>query len=70
MKEVVYKFKGIEGLYCDLKGNFFFKGKPLSKIYNNGTLAIRIGKTKRGLKKLRTLAFKTTIDVQEQALPF
>ena len=56
-KQKVYKFRGIENLYSDMNGNFFFNESPVPKVYNNGTLAVRIGKTKRGIKKLRTLAY-------------
>lgn len=67
-KEKVYKFKGIEGLYSDLKGNFFFNGRPVQQVYNNGSLAVRVGKTKYGVKKLRTLAYVSYIETQ--GLPF
>lgn len=55
--EIIYKFHGIEHLHCDEKGQFFFKDMPVPKVYNNGTLAVRAGRTKYGLKKLRTLAY-------------
>lgn len=55
--EKIYKFHGIEDLHCDAKGCFFFKDKPVPKVYNNGSLAVRVGRTKYGLKKLRTLAY-------------
>jgi len=67
-KQKVYRFKGIHDLYADESGNFFFKNYPVKKIYNNGSAAIRIGKTKRGIKKLRTLAYVSFIAPQE--LPF
>jgi len=68
MKQIIYKFKDIDNLYCDLNGNFFFNNKPISKIYNNGTLSIRCGKTKKGLKKLRKLAYKSEIEIE--VIPF
>lgn len=68
MKEEVYFFKGIPGLYANMKGEFFYKGAPAPKVYNNGTLAIKCHRTKRGLKKLRTLAYKGFIQTEE--LPF
>ena len=48
---MVYFFKGIPNLYSDVKGNFFYEGKPARKVYNNGSLSILCGKTKHGLKK-------------------
>jgi len=68
MEIPVYKFKGIENLYADLKGNFFYNNKPTKKVYNNGTIAILCGRTKRGIIKLRTIAYKSTI--QENICPF
>ena len=67
--EKVYKFKGIEGLYADAKGQFYFKEKPLKKIYNNGSEAVRVGNTKYGIKKLRTKAYVAFIEFNRD-LPF
>jgi len=58
--EEVYKFNGIDNLHCDLKGNFYFNNKPIKKVYNNGSLSVLIGKSKRGIKTLRKLAYKST----------
>ena len=60
-KQKVYKFKGIPDLYADENGNFFFNEHPVPKVYNNGTMAVRVGKTKYGIKKLRTLAYVSSI---------
>jgi len=67
-KQKVYKFRGIENLYADENGNFFFKQTPVPKVYNNGTLSVRVGKRKYGIIKLRTLAFVSFI--VPDALPF
>jgi hypothetical protein len=67
-KQEIYRFKGIEDLYADMDGNFFYKGKPAKKMYNNGTVAIKCGTTKRGLIKLRTLAYKSSMEIED--LPF
>jgi len=69
VKQRIYKFKGIEHLYADEKGRFFFQNKPAPKIINNGTLAIRAGRTRYGLKKLRRLAYIAYIYHTED-LPF
>jgi hypothetical protein len=69
-KHTVYLFKGIPDLYADMKGNFFYKGRPAPKVYNNGSLAMKCHRTKRGLKKLRTLAYKATVEREEEILPF
>ncbi len=61
--ETVYKFKGVENLYCDLKGDFFYNEKPIRKIYNNGSVSVLVGNSKRGLIKLRKLAYKTQIEI-------
>ena len=71
MKQEVYLFKGIPGLYATLQGEFFFKGAPAPKVYNNGSLAVLCHRTKRGIKKLRTLAYKSFIEIEEEEkLPF
>src|SRR5438477_3596286 len=57
---VVYRLKGIPDLYADRDGNFFYKGSPAKKVYNNGstsltnhgTISVLCGKSKRGLIKL------------------
>jgi len=67
--QAIYKFKGVDHLYADTKGNFFFKNKPARKVYNNGSISVMCGKTKRGIIKLRTLAYKTTLIVND-TLPF
>jgi hypothetical protein len=61
--EVVYKFKGVDKLHCDLKGNFFFDSKPIKKIYNNGSLSVLVGKSKKGIIKLRKIAYKDKIEI-------
>ena len=63
MKETVYKFKGINDLYCDLSGNFFYKDKHAKKVYNNGSASVLCGRSKLGLIKLRKLAYKTEIEI-------
>ncbi len=67
-KQVVCFFKGIPNLYSDVKGKFFYEGKPARKVYNNGSLSILCRKSKRGVIKLRTLAYKSFIVIDD--LPF
>jgi len=69
-KVIIYKFKGIDDLYADEKGNFYFKNKPARKVYNKGSIAVLCGRSKRGLIKLRKLAYKTVADLQEDDCPF
>ena len=64
----VYKFRGIEDLYADAKGNFFWQGRPARKVYNNGSIAIMCGRSKRGIISLRKRAYKASVTVDE--LPF
>lgn len=59
--EIIYKFKGMPGLHADTNGNFFYKGKPARKVYNNGSISVMAGKSKRGIIKLRKLAYKSSI---------
>jgi hypothetical protein len=66
--ETIYKFNGISGLYANTKGNFFYNGKPARKVYNNGSISVLACKSKRGVIKLRRLAYKTTM--LKEALPF
>ena len=61
--EVVYKFKGLPDLHCDLTGCFFYKNKPIKKVYNNGSIAVLVGKSKRGVISLRKIAYKSKIEV-------
>ena len=68
IKQKVFRFKNIPDLYADESGNFFFNNAPVKKVYNNGTFAVRVGKTKRGIKKLRTLAYVSFITPLQ--LPF
>ena len=64
-QQKIYRFKGIEDLHADENGNFFFRNKRAKKIVNNGSLAVLAGRTKYGIKKLRTLAYKTSVQVEE-----
>lgn len=44
--EKIYKFRGIEHLHADAKGNFFFDNKPVHKIYhvgNSNGINLRLG---------------------------
>ena len=65
----IFKFRGIEGLYADAEGNFFFNGKPARKVYNNGSISVLCGRSKRGLITLRKLAYKSVRE-KEEDLPF
>ena len=67
-KQKVFMFRGIPHLYADEKGNFFYNHAPVPKVYNNGTMAVRVGKTKYGIKKLRLLAYPSFIMCDD--LPF
>ena len=57
---VRYTFSGYKGLYADEKGQFYYKDKPVKKVYNNGSISVLVGTTKIGLIKLRKLAVKST----------
>ena len=70
MLQKVYRFRGIEDLYSDEYGHFYFKSRPAKKILNNGVLAILAGRSKHGLKKLRRLAYVSFIEIEDQELPF
>lgn len=61
----VYKFKGSEGLYADVKGKFFFNGVPARKVFNKGSIAVLCGRSKRGIINLRRLAYKAWIEIEE-----
>jgi len=64
----IFRFRGIENLYCDMNGNFFFNNKPARKVYNNGTVSVMVGKSKKGIISLRKLAYKSEIIIEQ--LPF
>ena len=66
--EKVYKFKGIPDLYSDMNGDFFYKGVPARKVYNNGSISVLCGKSKRGIIKLRKLAYLSSTEIKD--LPF
>lgn len=61
----IYKFKGIDHLYADEKGNFFYKDRPVPKVVNNGSLAVRVGAIRYGIKKLRVRAYACRVAVDE-----
>lgn len=65
----IYKFKGIDDLYADEHGNFYFKNKPARKVYNRGSIAVLCGRSKKGIIKLRKLAYKTTTFI-DNSCPF
>lgn len=67
MKDII-RFNGISDLYCDYSGQFFYKDKPTKIVYNNGSRSVLLGKSKKGLIKLRKLAYKSKIE--ETATPF
>jgi hypothetical protein len=56
--ETHFKFKGIENLKCDLKGNFYYLNKPLKKYWRSSQIYIKIENKKYGMKTLRKLAYK------------
>lgn len=64
----VYKFKNINNLYCDFKGNFFYDEKPIKKKWRIGQIYIDINKKRYGMNTLRKLTYKSTIINHE--LPF
>ncbi len=65
MKIAAYKFKGINDLYCDMSGTFFFKGEKAPKVFNNGSISVLCGKSKRGIIKLRKLSYLSEIEIIE-----
>jgi hypothetical protein len=65
---IVYKFHGIENLYCDTEGNFFYNDRPARIIYNNGSRSVLLGKSKRGIISLRKLAYES--EMKEAECPF
>ncbi|HNR21064.1 MAG TPA: hypothetical protein PKN75_14975 [Bacteroidia bacterium] len=67
--KTIYRFKGVNGLWADEFGNFYFNNKPAHKVYNNGSLAVLCGRSKRGIIKLRKLAYKLQQEVDD-SLPF
>ncbi len=67
--KTIYKFKGINDLFADDKGNFFYKNKPARKVYNKGSIAVLCGQSKKGIIKLRKLAYKASIEIDD-TLPF
>jgi hypothetical protein len=64
----VYLFRGVPDLYADMDGNFFYKDRPARKVYNSGSMAVLCGRSKRGIIKLRKLAYLGEVEVQN--LPF
>lgn len=64
----IFRFQGIDNLYCDMRGKFFFNDKPARIVYNNGTNSVMVGKSKKGIISLRKLAYKSTM--QFEKLPF
>ena len=67
-KIIRYTFAGYPNLTADEKGQFYFRNKPVRKVYNNGSIAVLVGTTKIGLITLRKVATKTI--TEELHLPF
>lgn len=61
---VGYYFINYEGLYWH-SGDFWFNGKKLKKVNNNGSLSILLHGSKIGVKKLRGQARKCKIKLQK-----
>jgi hypothetical protein len=61
MKQI-FRFRNVEGLYAEMDGSFHHPEKRVKKVCNNGGLAIQIGRTKYGIKRLRKNAYKDFID--------
>jgi len=60
-----YAFKGYDNLYF-YDNTFWLNDKPCKKVYNSGTTQIRQGnKHIAGINKLRKLAYKTKIEINE-----
>lgn len=54
-----YQFKGIDGLRCDMKGNFALANEPIKKQWRAGQVFVKVGYRRYGIKTLRKLAYKT-----------
>ena len=58
-----YSFKNYPNLYFH-SGQFWFEEKICKRVENNGSLSIKVNKSKLGLKKLRKNAIKFIIELQ------
>jgi len=66
--QIVFQFKGIENLYSDLKGNFYFEERLIRKYWRKGQVFIIVNKKQIGMNTLRKLAYETKIN--KIILPF
>lgn len=64
----VYLFKGIENLYSDENGSFFYNERPIKKKWRVGQVYVEVNKKRYGMNTLRNLAYKSII--KEETLPF
>lgn len=62
--KIVFAFRNYPELFY-YDNTFWLNQKPCKKVYNSGTIQIRKGKFSVGLKKLRTLSYKSQIEINE-----
>lgn len=56
--ETIYTFPSIPGLIATVNGNFEYNGMLTKTVYNNGSIAVICGRSKRGIIALRKEAVK------------
>ena len=56
--ETIYTFPSMPGLIAFSDGTFEYNGRPTRKVYNNGSISVLCGKSKRGIIALRKEAVK------------
>lgn len=57
-----WEFEGIENLFADKYGNFWYKGSRIEKQYRERQVYLNINGKRIGIVSLRKLAKKTNID--------
>lgn len=64
-----YGFRGYEGLFWH-SGKFWFDGRELKKVYNNGSISILIYGSKKSIRQLRKVAFPCEIVIYNEPMLF
>jgi len=63
--KTIFVFNGYENLHAEADGTFWLNDLPCRKVYNSGTIQIRRGKFSVGLNKLRKLAIKKEVEINQ-----
>lgn len=61
----VFLFDGVDNLYADKDGNFFYDGKLIKKRWRVGQIYIQVKERRYGMNTLRKLAYSGVLEEEE-----